>query len=79
MFIVGFIAAFYIGIMKLLRVFYYHTPTRLVTDNPWFYIALTTMIIGSLFFLAGFIGEIIIRTNPQIERYKIAETINTQA
>ena len=79
MFIVGFVAAFYIGIMKLLRVFYYHTPTRLVTDNPWFYIALTTMIIGSLFFLAGFIGEIIIRTNPHIERYKRAATINTQA
>ncbi len=77
MFIVGFFAAFYIGSVKLLRVFYYHTPTRLVTDNPWFYIALTTMIIGSLFFLSGFIGEIIIRTNPQIERYKIAETLNT--
>jgi hypothetical protein len=76
MFIVGFFSAFYIGLSKLLRLFYYHTPTRLVTDNPWFYIALTTMLIGTFFFLAGFLGEIIIRTNPDIERYKIAEKTN---
>ncbi len=73
MFIVGFLSAFYIGLMKLLRLYYFHVPMRLVTDNPWFYIAMTTMIIGSLFFLAGFLGEIVVRTNPNIERYKIVE------
>jgi len=76
MFIIGFFSAFYIGVSKLLRLFYYHIPTILVTDNPWFYIALTTMLIGTFFFLAGFLGEIIIRTNPDIERYKIAEKTN---
>jgi glycosyltransferase involved in cell wall biosynthesis len=73
MFIIGFFSAFYIGAMKLLRLYYYHIPTKLVTQNPWFYIALTTMIIGTILFLAGFLGEIIIRTNQQLERYKIAE------
>lgn len=76
MFIVGFLAAFYIGVMKLLRLYYFHVPTRLVTDNPWFYIAMTTMIMGTFFFLAGFLGEIIVRNNPSIERYKISETIS---
>ena len=76
MFLVGFMAAFYIGINKLYRLFYLHLPTRLVTENPWFYIALTTMIIGTLFFIGGFLGEIIIRNNPNPERYKIAEKVN---
>jgi glycosyltransferase involved in cell wall biosynthesis len=73
MFIIGFCSAFYIGLMKLLRLYYYHTPAKLVTDNPWFYIALTTMIIGTFFFLAGFLGEIMVRNNTHIERYKIRE------
>ena len=75
MFIVGFCSAFYIGLMKLLRLYYFHAPTILVTDNPWFYIALTTMIIGTFFFLAGFLGEIVVRTSTGIERYKIAQRI----
>ena len=76
MFLIGFLSALYIGVMKLLRLYYFHTPTILVTDNPWFYIALTTMIMGVFFFLAGFLGEIIVRTNPDAERYKIAEKTN---
>ena len=76
MFLVGFLSAFYIGAMKLLRLYYLRVPTRLVTENPWFYIALTTMMIGTVLFLAGFLGEIIIRNNPQVERYKIAEKID---
>lgn len=76
MFVIGFLSALYIGVMKLLRLYYFHSPTILVTDNPWFYIALTTMVMGAFFFLAGFLGEIIVRTNPDIERYKIAEKTN---
>ncbi len=76
MFLIGFLSAFYIGISKLYRLFYLHLPARLVTENPWFYIALTTMVIGTLFFIGGFLGEIIIRNNPNPERYKIAEKIN---
>ncbi len=76
MFLIGFISVFYIVVSKLYRLFFLHLPTRLVAENPWFFIALTTMIIGSLFFIGGFLGEIIIRTNPNPERYKISDKSN---
>ena len=44
--------------------------------NPFFYIALTAMIIGSQLFLAGFLGEIILRTKNNEERYKISKEVN---
>jgi glycosyltransferase involved in cell wall biosynthesis len=74
MFLIGFLSAGYIGVMKLYKL-YQHDAAILVTDNPWFYIALTTMIIGIQLFLAGFLGEIILRTKNSEERYKISETI----
>ncbi|NDI98132.1 glycosyltransferase [Flavobacterium sp. LaA7.5] len=74
MFIIGFLSAAYIGFIKLYKL-YNHEPTILVTDNPWFYIALTTMIIGTQLFLAGFLGEIILRTKNNEERYKISEIL----
>ncbi len=76
MFIIGFFSALYIGVTKLLKLYYYHTPTKLVTDNPWFYIALTTMIIGTLFFLSGFLGELILRTKRDKSLYKISNKTN---
>ncbi|MBP9792480.1 MAG: glycosyltransferase, partial [Flavobacterium sp.] len=75
MFMIGFVSAGYIGVSKLFKLFYLHEDTILVTDNPWFYIALTTMIIGTQLFLAGFLGEIILRTKNNEERYKIQEVI----
>jgi glycosyltransferase involved in cell wall biosynthesis len=75
MFLIGFLSAGYIGIMKLYKI-YSHEAAILVTNNPWFYIALTTMIIGTQLFLAGFLGEIILRTKNNEERYKIAKEIN---
>ncbi len=75
MFIIGFFSAGYIGIMKLYRL-YDKQPTTLITDNPWFYIALTTMILGTQLFLAGFLGEIILRTKNNEERYKVSKEIN---
>ncbi|WP_297333270.1 glycosyltransferase family 2 protein [Flavobacterium sp.] len=74
MFIIGLLSALYIGFTKLIKL-YNHEPAILVTDNPWFYIALTTMIIGTQLFLAGFLGEIILRTKNNEERYKISETL----
>ncbi|MBE99487.1 glycosyltransferase family 2 protein [Flavobacterium coralii] len=74
MFIIGLLSALYIGLIKLIKL-YNHEPAILVTDNPWFYIALTTMIIGTQLFLAGFLGEIILRTKNNEERYKISETL----
>lgn len=74
MFLIGLFSAAYIGFLKLYKL-YNHHRTILVTDNPWFYIALATMIIGTQLFLAGFLGEIILRTKNNEERYKISETL----
>lgn len=74
MFLIGFLSAGYIGVMKLIKL-YFNLPTILVTNNPWFYIALATMIIGTQLFLAGFLGEIILRTKNNEERYKISEIV----
>lgn len=74
MFIIGFISTFLIIAVKLFRLkFGYHTT--LVADNPLFYIALTSMVIGSQLFLAGFLGEIVLRTKSNEEQYKIAKEI----
>lgn len=75
MFVIGFFAAGYIGVSKLYRL-YNDLPYDLVTNNPWFYISLATMIIGTQLFLAGFLGEIILRTKNNEERYKISKTVN---
>jgi glycosyltransferase involved in cell wall biosynthesis len=71
MFIIGFAFAIYLGIDKL----FINTSGRLITDRPQFYISLVTMIIGTQFFLAGFLGEIILRTKNNEERYKILDTL----
>lgn len=75
MFIIGFISTFLIIGLKLLKL-YTGYETILVTSNPLFYIALTAMIIGTQLFLAGFLGEIILRTKSNEERYKISKEIN---
>lgn len=75
MFIIGFLLAGYIGFSKLYHM-YNNMRYSLVTNNPWFYIALTTMILGTQLFLAGFLGEIILRTKNNEERYKISNEVN---
>ena len=75
MFLIGFLLAGYIGFLKLYRL-YHDLSYNLVTNNPWFFIALTTMIIGTQLFLAGFLGEIILRTKNNEQRYKISKEIN---
>ncbi|WP_299014217.1 glycosyltransferase family 2 protein [uncultured Polaribacter sp.] len=75
MFLFGTFSALYIGIIKLYKV-YNGIKTILVTDNPWFYIALTSMILGTLLFLAGFIGELIIKTKNNEKHYVIREKLN---
>lgn len=74
MFVIGFLATLSIIIIKLVKLNSGY-PTILVTDNPLFYIALTAMMIGTQLFLAGFLGEIILRTKNNEERYKISEVI----
>jgi glycosyltransferase involved in cell wall biosynthesis len=74
MFIIGLGSTAYIGISKLIKLVN-NEKAILVTDNPWFYIALVTMLLGTQLFLAGFLGEIILRTKNNEERYKISETL----
>jgi glycosyltransferase involved in cell wall biosynthesis len=75
MFIIGFVLAGYIGVSKLYHM-YNDMRYSLVTNNPWFFIALTTMILGTQLFLAGFLGEIILRTKNNEERYKVSSEVN---
>ena len=75
MFLFGTTSASYIGILKLYKV-YNGIKTILVTDNPWFFIALTSMILGTLLFLAGFIGELVIKSNNNEKHYAIKEKLN---
>jgi glycosyltransferase involved in cell wall biosynthesis len=71
MFVIGFLFAFYLGIDKL----FINTTGRLITERPQFYLSLTAMLIGTQLFLAGFLGEIILRTKNNEERYKISEVL----
>ncbi|HAJ82711.1 MULTISPECIES: glycosyltransferase family 2 protein [Zunongwangia] len=73
MFIIGFFTAGFVGFSKLFKM-YHNEPNILVALNPWFYIALTVMIIGSQLFLAGFVGELILRSKRDKERYLITKT-----
>ncbi len=75
MFIIGFVSTGLIIIFKLVKLAA-KMPTVLVTNNPLFYIALTTMIIGTQLFLAGFLGEIILRTKNNEVSYKISGELN---
>jgi glycosyltransferase involved in cell wall biosynthesis len=71
MFIIGFGFAFYLGLDKL----FFNPTGRLITERPQFFIALSTMIIGSQFFIAGFLGELVLRSKRQQERYHIKEEL----
>lgn len=75
MFFVGFLTALWIGASKIYKL-YHHIPDILVTQNPWFYLALSVMVIGTLFFIAGFLGELVLRSQKNPQRYKISKTLN---
>ena len=67
----NFCFAFYLGLDKL----FINPGGRLITQRPEFYIALVTMIIGTQSFVAGFLGEIILRTKKSENRYIVKESI----
>ena len=71
MLVVGFLFALYLGIDKL----FLHPSGRLITERPQFYIALTSMILGSQFFVAGFLGELILQSKKDTKNYIIKENI----
>lgn len=74
MFVIGFGFALYLGLDKL----FFNPFGRLITERPQFYIALSTMIIGSQFFIAGFLGELILRSKRQQQRYYIKDVLNLE-
>ena len=74
MFFIGFVAAFILGVDKLYALTQ-GIPQRLVTDSPYFYIALTMMIIGTQLFLTGFVGDLVSRSSHDRNDYKIEEEI----
>lgn len=76
MFFIGFIVTAFLGAHKLYSI-YHHEAARLVTDQPLFYIALTTMILGTQLFLAGFLGELISRNSTERNNYLIEKAISS--
>lgn len=74
MFIISFIAVVVVGANKLWAIFN-HMPERLVTDTPYFYLALTGMILGTQLFVAGFLGELISRNATGRNSYQIEKEI----
>jgi glycosyltransferase involved in cell wall biosynthesis len=74
MFVLGFISAIYVGVSKLYYM-YMGLPYQLVTQSPYFYLSLTTMIIGTQLFVAGFLGELISRNAGGRNDYQIEKII----
>ena len=74
MFILGFLAVIGVGAHKLYAM-YSGQPYILVTDSPYFYLALTTMILGTQLFLAGFLGELIARNSSERNKYQIEKEL----
>lgn len=72
MLLIGLGFTLYLGIDKL----FLNTTGRLITDRPQFYIALSTMIMGTQFFIAGFLGEIILRNRDDRKRYLVYDELN---
>ena len=74
MFLIGFVSAIIVGTSKLIALANCE-PSRLVTDSPYFYIALTMMILGTQLFLTGFIAELVGRTSQDRNKYNISKEI----
>jgi glycosyltransferase involved in cell wall biosynthesis len=75
MFMIGFVTAFVMGAKKIYFVTH-SLRAPLVTDSPYFYIALTAMIIGSFLFLTGFLGELVNRNSADRNSYLIKDKVN---
>ena len=74
MFILGFIAVIVVGAMKLYALAH-HTSAMLVADTPYFHLGILTMVLGCMLFLAGFLGELIIRNSAERNNYLIREKL----
>ena len=77
MFLLGFIAVIVVGAIKLYNM-HSGNSYRLVTESPYFYLALTSMLLGTQLFLTGFLGELIIRHSNDRNHYEINEEITEE-
>ncbi len=75
MFAVGFLTALGLGASKLWYV-YHNVAARLLTDSPYFYISLVSMVIGTQLFLAGFLAEMVARNGHERNNYHISQRID---
>lgn len=75
MFLIGFVMAGFLGARKLWYV-WNDLRAPLVTESPYFYIALTVMILGTLLFLTGFIGELVNRNSSERNSYLVKDKVN---
>lgn len=71
MFLIGFLISLWLGVNKL----FIDTGARLLADRAEFYLALVAMIIGSLLFVSGFLGELISRSSVHRNKYQIEKEI----
>lgn len=76
-FFISFIALLSMGIDKLIELSYGNYG-HLITDSPWFYIFLTSMMIGTQFFLAGFLGDLVSRSSQTRNEYQIEKKIRCE-
>lgn len=74
MFALGFIAIIVVGSMKLYAI-HHGVQAMLVGVNPYFHLSILMMILGCMLFLAGFLGELIIRNSSERNNYLIREEI----
>ncbi len=74
MFLLGFVAICVVGVNKLYALSM-GVPARLVTDSPYFYLALTGMILGTQLFLTGFVAELVSRNSQERNKYQIEKEL----
>jgi glycosyltransferase involved in cell wall biosynthesis len=74
MFLLGFVSVIIVGANKLTAIIE-HVKAPLIADNPYFYLAMLAMMLGTMMFLAGFVGEIVARNSPERNNYKIEKEI----
>lgn len=74
MFFIGFVAVVLVGVIKLYNMSV-GNPYTLVTNSPYFYLALTAMILGTQLFLTGFLGELITRNSAERNHYEISDEL----
>lgn len=74
LFLLGFIAAAWVGADKVIAIVR-EQPHPLVTDSPYFYLALTCMLLGTQLFLAGFVADLVSRTSTDRNVYQIEKNL----